>query len=146
MAPTAVLRSRRPACGPLFAGIERADSFIVDPHKWLFAPYDCCALLYRDPALARPAHAQRASYLDTVDREVWNPTDLALHLTRRARGLPFWFSLATHGTDRYAAAIEQTLATARAVADAYPQIATPAARGRAGAVDPAVRAARVERA
>jgi glutamate/tyrosine decarboxylase-like PLP-dependent enzyme len=107
-----------PSVRPLFTGIERADSFIVDPHKWLFAPYDCCALLYRNPALARPAHAQRASYLDTVDREVWNPTDLALHLTRRARGLPFWFSLATHGTDRYVAAIEQTLATAREVAEA----------------------------
>ena len=107
-----------PSVRPLFTGIERADSFIVDPHKWLFAPYDCCALLYRDPALARPAHAQRASYLDTVNREVWNPTDLALHLTRRARGLPFWFSLATHGTDRYTAAIERTLATAREVAQA----------------------------
>lgn len=107
-----------PSVRPLFRGIERADSFIVDPHKWLFAPYDCCALLYRDPALARAAHAQQASYLDTIDREVWNPSDLALHLTRRARGLSFWFSLATHGTQRYAAAVERTLATSRAVAEA----------------------------
>ncbi len=38
-----------PSVRERFAGIERADSFIVDPHKWLFAPYDCCALLYRDP-------------------------------------------------------------------------------------------------
>jgi glutamate/tyrosine decarboxylase-like PLP-dependent enzyme len=101
-----------------FAGIERADSFIVDPHKWLFAPYDCCALLYRDPRQARAAHAQSASYLDSIDRESWNPTDLAVHLSRRARGLPFWFSLATHGTDRYRAAVEQTVATAVAVAGA----------------------------
>ena len=42
-----------PSVRPLYDGIERADSFIVDPHKWLFAPYDCCALLYRDPARAR---------------------------------------------------------------------------------------------
>jgi glutamate/tyrosine decarboxylase-like PLP-dependent enzyme len=41
-----------------------------------------------------------------------------VHLSRRARGLPFWFSLATYGTDRYAAAVEQTLATAREVAAA----------------------------
>ncbi|MFF4590321.1 pyridoxal phosphate-dependent decarboxylase family protein [Streptomyces sp. NPDC001388] len=101
-----------------YHGIERADSFVVDPHKWLFAPYDCCALLYRDPAPARAAHSQSAHYLDAIDRDVHNPADLALHLSRRARGLPFWFSLAVHGTDRYATAVEQTLTTSRQVADA----------------------------
>ncbi len=107
-----------PSVRAQFAGVERADSFIVDPHKWLFAPYDCCALLYRDPELARAAHAQRANYLDQIDREMCNPADLAVHLSRRVRGLPFWFSLATHGTDRYAAAVERTLETSRIVADA----------------------------
>ena len=114
-----------PSVRHLFNGIERADSFIVDPHKWLFSTYDCCALLYRQPELARAAHAQRAGYLDSIDREVWNPWDYGVHLTRRARGLPFWFSLATHGTQRYAKAIEETLATTRAVADgirAIPQL------------------------
>ncbi|MBO9532051.1 MAG: aminotransferase class V-fold PLP-dependent enzyme [Solirubrobacteraceae bacterium] len=101
-----------------FIGVERADSFIVDPHKWLFAPYDCCALLYRDPDRARAAHTQMAGYLDQLDRQAWNPTDLAIHLSRRARGLPFWFSLATHGTDRYAEAVERTIRTARTVAEA----------------------------
>jgi glutamate/tyrosine decarboxylase-like PLP-dependent enzyme len=107
-----------PSVRERFRGIERADSFILDPHKWLFAPYDCCALLYRDPARARAAHSQRAGYLDQIDREVWNPADLAVHLSRRARGLPLWFSLAVHGTDRYRAAVEQTLTTARQVAAA----------------------------
>ena len=107
-----------PSVRHLFDGIERADSFIVDPHKWLFAPFDCCALLYRDPELARAAHTQTASYLEHIDRTMANPWDLAVHLSRRARGLPFWFSLATHGTDRYAAAIEQSLATAAEVAAA----------------------------
>jgi glutamate/tyrosine decarboxylase-like PLP-dependent enzyme len=107
-----------PSVRALFDGIEQADSFIVDPHKWLFAPYDCCALLYRDPALARATHSQHANYLDHVDREAWNPSELALHLSRRARGLPLWFSLATHGTDRYRDAIELSLETARAVAAA----------------------------
>ena len=99
----------------LFAGVEHADSFIVDPHKWLFAPFDCCALLYRDPVQARAAHTQHAGYLDpvTVDGE-WNPSDFAIQLTRRARGLPFWFSLAVHGTDAYRDAVEQTLTVARA--------------------------------
>ena len=107
-----------PSVRGLFHGVERADSFIVDPHKWLFAPYDCCALLYRDPAKARAAHAQSANYLDEIDHKMWNPADLAIHLSRRTRGLPFWFSLATHGTNRYTAAVEQTLDTSRTVAGA----------------------------
>ncbi|HET9647548.1 MAG TPA: aminotransferase class V-fold PLP-dependent enzyme [Microlunatus sp.] len=109
-----------------YDGIERAHSFIVDPHKWLFAPYDCCALVYRDLALAKAAHGQQAGYLDAIDREAPNPTDLAVHLSRRVRGLPFWFSLAVHGTDRYTAAIERTLQVARTVAaeiDALPTLA-----------------------
>ena len=99
----------------LFDGVEHADSFIVDPHKWLFAPFDCCALLYRDPAIGRAAHTQHADYLDPVNVEGdWNPSDFAVQLTRRARGLPFWFSLAMHGTDAYRDAVEQTLAVTRA--------------------------------
>jgi glutamate/tyrosine decarboxylase-like PLP-dependent enzyme len=107
-----------PSVRRLFDGVELADSFIVDPHKWLFAPYDCCALLYRDPESARAAHSQTAGYLEQINREAENPSDLAIHLSRRARGLPFWFSLATHGTDRYVAAIERTLETTRTVAAA----------------------------
>jgi glutamate/tyrosine decarboxylase-like PLP-dependent enzyme len=113
--------SRRAA----FAGVERADSFVVDPHKWLFAPFDCAALIYRQPSLARAAHSQHAEYLDVLASGGWNPSDYAFHLTRRARGLPFWFSLATHGTDRYAEAVEATLAVARAAAravDERPQL------------------------
>ncbi|CAB4882682.1 unannotated protein [freshwater metagenome] len=103
-----------------FAGIERCDSFIVDPHKWLFAPYDCCALVYRDPGIARAAHTQHAEYLDVLHTEPndevdWNPSDYAHHLTRRARGLPFWFSLATYGTDRYGESIDITMQLTAAV-------------------------------
>ncbi|SHH27031.1 Glutamate or tyrosine decarboxylase [Jatrophihabitans endophyticus] len=107
-----------PSVRPLFAGTEHADSFIVDPHKWLFAPFDSCALIYRDPVQARAAHTQHASYLDPVNVEgEWNPSDFAIQLTRRARGLPFWFSLAVHGTAAYADAIERTIAVARAGAE-----------------------------
>lgn len=108
-----------PSARRLFDGIERADSLVVDPHKWLFSPFDCAALLYRDPRFARAAHAQHAGYLEPLRvSEDWDPSDYALHLTRRARGLPFWFSLATHGTDAYAAAVERTLAVARHAAAA----------------------------
>ncbi len=105
-----------PSARASFVGIERADSFGVDPHKWLFAPYDCAALVYRDPRVAAEAHAQHGEYLDAVDRGEWNPADYAYHLSRRARGLPLWFSLATHGTDAYSRAVESTLFTARAFA------------------------------
>jgi L-2,4-diaminobutyrate decarboxylase len=100
-----------------FAGIEHADSFIVDPHKWLFAPFDSCALIYRNPDLARAAHTQQAGYLEHVQGSELNPSDYAVHLSRRARGLPFWFSLAAHGTRAYSEAIELTLEVAREAAD-----------------------------
>jgi glutamate/tyrosine decarboxylase-like PLP-dependent enzyme len=104
-----------PTIRHLYDGVERADSFIVDPHKWMFAPFDSCALIYRDPVLARAAHTQKASYLDVLTEDSdWNPSDFAIHLTRRPRGLPLWYSLAVHGTDAYRDAIEQTLTVARA--------------------------------
>ena len=106
-----------PSVRHMFDGIERADSFIVDPHKWLFAPYDACALVYRNPALAKQTHSQHASYLDTLKDDNWSPSDYAIHLTRRTRGLPFWFSLAAHGTDAYAEAMEQTLIVAQQAAE-----------------------------
>ena len=106
-----------PRSKALFSGIELADSFIVDPHKWLFAPFDACALIYRDPEIARAAHTQHAGYLETLDSGQWNPSDYAIHLTRRVRGLPFWFSLATHGTDKYAESMDKTMDLARASAE-----------------------------
>jgi glutamate/tyrosine decarboxylase-like PLP-dependent enzyme len=109
-----------PSVRDRYAGIELADSFIVDPHKWLFAPFDCAALIYREPWLAKRVHTQDASYLDAIHHDdgsyEWNPTDYAYHLTRRARGLPLWFSLVVNGTDAYTEAIEHSISLARQVA------------------------------
>jgi len=107
-----------PSVRPRYDGIEHADSFIVDPHKWLFAPFDCAALLYRNPSVARSVHKQDASYLDVIHDTPgeWNPTDYAYHLTRRARGLPLWFSLAVYGVDAYTEAIEAAIELARQAA------------------------------
>lgn len=107
-----------PGMRPVFAGVGLADSVIVDPHKWLFAPFDACALIYRQPELALEAHTQKAEYLDTLTgKPDWNPSDLAIQLTRRARGLPLWFSLATHGTEQYRATIAYGIDLARRIAD-----------------------------
>ncbi|MGB2752837.1 MAG: aminotransferase class V-fold PLP-dependent enzyme [Pyrinomonadaceae bacterium] len=100
----------------LFNGIEKADSVTIDPHKWLFSPYDCGAVIYRDPNLAKKAHGQEGSYLDIFSDEGargFNPSDYQIQLTRRVRGLPLWFSLAMHGTDRYETAIERGIELAR---------------------------------
>jgi len=107
-----------PSVRAAYEGIERADSFVVDPHKWLFAPFDCAALLYREPPLARSVHTQDAAYLDVIHEEPgeWNPSDYAYHLTRRARGLPLWFSLSVHGVDAYSRAIESAIALSRQAA------------------------------
>jgi glutamate/tyrosine decarboxylase-like PLP-dependent enzyme len=107
-----------PSSKPLFKGLERADSFIVDPHKWLFAPYDACALVYRDPENGRRAHTQHGEYLDALtDSGDWNPSDYAYNLTRRPRGLPLWFSLATHGIAEYRTAVDTNIRVAKEIGD-----------------------------
>jgi L-2,4-diaminobutyrate decarboxylase len=114
-----------PSVRPLFNGVELCDSFIVDPHKWLFAPYDACALVYRNPEIARTTHTQHASYLESLHDGSWSPSDYAIQLTRRTRGLPFWFSLAAAGTDAYRDAVEESLTVAKSAADlirAHPRL------------------------
>jgi L-2,4-diaminobutyrate decarboxylase len=105
-----------PSVRHLFDGIELADSITIDPHKWLFSPYDCGAVIYRDPQIAKQAHSQGGSYLDIFydpGYRGFNPADYQIQLTRRVRGLPLWFSLAMHGTERYAQAIERGIELAQ---------------------------------
>ena len=100
----------------LFNGIERANSITIDPHKWMFSPYDCGAVIYKHPELAKKAHSQEGSYLDIFKDEGahgFNPTDYQIQLTRRVRGLPLWFSLATHGTDKYKESVERGIELAQ---------------------------------
>ena len=101
----------------LFSGIHKADSLIVDPHKWLFAPYDSCALVYKDAKKGAAAHGQEGNYLEVLDKTAWNPSDFALHLTRRPRGIPLWFSLTVYGSKAYANAIKKTMEIAKTIAD-----------------------------
>jgi glutamate/tyrosine decarboxylase-like PLP-dependent enzyme len=101
-----------PRTRPLLDGIERADSFIVDPHKMLYSTFDCAAVVYRDRTAAAAALKQTADYLDVCDGEEPSPSDLAIHLTRRARGVPLWASVLAYGTDAYAAAVDHCVDTA----------------------------------
>lgn len=104
----------------LFHGIERADSITIDPHKWLFSPYDCGAVIYKNPEIAKQAHAQEGSYLEIFKdpgAQGFNPSEYQVQLTRRVRGLPLWFSLAMHGTARYKKAIERGIELAKIAAD-----------------------------
>ena len=104
---------------PLFNGIERADSITIDPHKWLFSPYDCGAVIYKDMELAKIAHSQKGSYLEIFKDEGaqgFNPADYQIQLTRRIRGMPLWFSLAMHGTDKYRESIEKGIELAQTAA------------------------------
>jgi glutamate/tyrosine decarboxylase-like PLP-dependent enzyme len=106
-----------PTTRSLFKGVEEADSLVVDPHKWLFAPFDACALIYRDARIGKAAHTQRAPYLDPLEDDgLLNPSDYAIQLTRRPRGLPFWFSLAASGSLEYQRAVEHALNLARETA------------------------------
>lgn len=108
---------------PLFDGIERADSLIIDPHKWLFAPQGSCALLYRDPGIAAAVHTQHGPYIDVLHvDDSWNPSDYGYQLTRRATGMPLWFMLTAHGTDAVAAAVRVGIDLATAAADALERL------------------------
>ena len=67
-------------------------------------------MVYRDPEIGRLAHTQHGEYLDTLTNSgEFNPSDYAINLTRRPRGLPLWFSLATHGIDAYREAVTQNI-------------------------------------
>lgn len=113
-----------PEKAQLFAGIGRAQSVIVDPHKWLFTPQGSCALLYRDPAAAAEVHTQHGPYIDVLhgDEPLWNPSDYGYQLTRRAMGLPLWFALAVHGTQAHAEGVRAGVALAQYAAHVLGQV------------------------
>lgn len=102
------------------AGIERADSITLDPHKSLFLPFGTGALLVRDrDALAR-TFAEDADYLRDHDDDPHALPDfsaLGPELTREWRGLRLWLPLTLHGTDAFAAALDQAMDLARWAAD-----------------------------
>jgi len=94
---------------PMFSGIERADSVVIDPHKGMFLPYGTGAVLLRDPRHLQPSHGLRGVYLQDATEELDepSPSDLSPELTRHFRGLRMWLPLQLHGLTRYRAALEE---------------------------------------
>lgn len=102
------------------AGIERADSVTLDPHKGLFLPYGTGCLLVRDRERLRRAHAVHASYLPPMQTEegLVDFCDLGPELSRDARGLRVWLPLSMHGAPVFRAALDEKLDLARWAAEA----------------------------
>ena len=100
---------------PLLAGLERADSISLDPHKWLYLPVDCGCVLYRDPAAARSTFAHDADYTRVMNAgsdESFAFWDYGPELSRRFRALKVWMLLRGVGTRQLGAAIEKDIACA----------------------------------
>ena len=102
------------------AGIERADSLALDPHKWLHAPFEVGCALVRDQAAHRGAFAVTPEYLETMPRGLaageWL-YDYGLQTSRGFRALKVWMALKEHGLDKFGRLIDQNIAQAQYLAD-----------------------------
>jgi aromatic-L-amino-acid decarboxylase len=105
-----------PRLAPLVAGVELADSWATDGHKWLNTPYDCGMAITRDPAAHSAAMRMTADYL-TSGGPVRDPMDFTPEWSRRARALPALAALMELGRDGLAAMIERCCDHAAAIYD-----------------------------
>jgi aromatic-L-amino-acid decarboxylase len=102
-----------PELRALMPGIERADSLVVNPHKWLFTPVDCSVLFVRDPALLKSAFSLVPEYLRTEEPGVTNLMDLGVQLGRRFRALKLWMVIRAFGVEGLRERIREHVALAR---------------------------------
>ena len=101
-----------PRYAPLVAGVELADSWSTDAHKWLNVPYDSGIALVRDPEALAAAMAVRAAYIPDAQAER-NPFDYTPEFSRRARGVEVWAALRSLGRSGVAALVERDCAAAQ---------------------------------
>ncbi|MGH7482947.1 MAG: pyridoxal phosphate-dependent decarboxylase family protein [Longimicrobiales bacterium] len=107
-----------PEMRDVLAGAERADSIVINPHKWLFTPIDCSALYVRRPDLLRRAFSLTPEYLETPERdEATNLMDHGLALGRRFRALKLWFVLRSFGVEGIRSRLREHLRLARLFAE-----------------------------
>lgn len=110
--------SRDPSVRARVDGVERADSWATDGHKWPNVPYDCGVAIVRDRAAHERSMAIHASYLpDSADARLRNPFDWTPELSRRARGFALYAALAELGRSGMAALVDRTCAFARRFRD-----------------------------
>jgi aromatic-L-amino-acid decarboxylase len=102
-----------------FAGIERADSITLDPHKGMFLPYGTGCLLVHDGERLRAAHHVGSELFQDLDtaRPIPNFADYSPELSRDFRGLRVWLPLHCHGVDAFRAALDEKLDLTRVVFD-----------------------------
>ncbi len=108
--------SAAPSLAHLTAGVEDADSWATDAHKWLNVPYDSGLAFVRDADALRAAMAVTAEYLPTLG-EARNPSDYTPELSRRARGVEVWAALRSLGRSGLADLIQRTCRHARRFAE-----------------------------
>jgi aromatic-L-amino-acid decarboxylase len=107
-----------PECRPLWDGIERADSLVFNPHKWMGPGFDLSAYYCRDPQHLIRVMGTNPAYLRTQqDGEVANFRDWHIPLGRRFRALKLWFYLLDTGADALRERLRRDLANARWLAD-----------------------------
>jgi aromatic-L-amino-acid decarboxylase len=107
-----------PEMRPRFAGWERADSIVLNPHKWLFTPTDISVLYTRRPKVLRDAFSLVPEYLRTAeDEHAINLMDYGVQLGRRFRALKLWFVMRYFGREGIAAILREQCAMAREFAE-----------------------------
>jgi aromatic-L-amino-acid decarboxylase len=97
----------------VLAGVERADSFVTNPHKWLVTPMDCSLLFTRHVETLKQAFSLVPEYLKTADQSVNNYMDWGVQLGRRFRSLKLWFIIRSYGVDGLIAILREHCRLAR---------------------------------
>ncbi len=101
-----------------FKGWERADSIVINPHKWMFTPFDLSVLYCRDLAVLRDAFSLTPEYLRTSEKDsVKNGMDYGIQLGRRFRSLKFWFVLRYFGREKLVEMLREHCRLAREFAE-----------------------------
>ena len=102
------------------AGLARADSLVLDPHKGLFMPYGSGCLLVRDPGALRRSHSVQAHYMPGMQEDPDNVDfcEISPELSRNFRGLSVWLAVKLCGLAAFRAALDEKLDLAREAADA----------------------------